>query len=434
MKGQNPQLRISRRSFMKMGAGLLGAAAAVKLVPKALLQPVSIVQAAPGQAQVTGDYMHFVATDGWIGLPPSPAVPPFHPDNMAPSPFTTYVFGFRSVTAFEDNSQMVFGQKMKAMHTGPTWWLDQNVPFTLRITNLGLQMRPDLIDAHTVHFHGFRDAIPIFDGEPHSSVGVPINRELMYYYVPHWPGTYLYHCHFEETEHVHMGMEGVVFIRPEMGPNFCYNDASTQFERQFVMCLTESWALAHWCDSHIQLPEWTDYNPDHYMLNGRCYPDTIAPTGPGYDPVTNEHGYDPATGDLLIDPNYPHLQYQPISSLVKCNSGDRVLLRFANVGFIEQSMRLTGIKMKVIGRDATLLKGRDGTDLSYYTDTVHLHAGESLDAIFVAPQVDTFTKFYLYSRNYGHLSNAGDHAYGGQMTEVWVYPANTLPPQLAPNT
>ena len=56
--------------------------------------------------------------------------------------------------------------------------------FTLKLTNLGLQIRPDLIDAHTLHFHGFRNAIPIFDGEPHSSVGVPISRDLTYFYRP----------------------------------------------------------------------------------------------------------------------------------------------------------------------------------------------------------------------------------------------------------
>jgi hypothetical protein len=39
-------------------------------------------------------------------------------------------------------------------------------------------------------------------------------------------------------------------------------------------------------------------------------------------------------------PGRPDLQYQPISSLIRCNSGDRVLLRLINLGYMEQAMRL----------------------------------------------------------------------------------------------
>ncbi len=317
----------------------------------------------------------------------------------------------------------------------PTWWINQEEDFTLQITNLGLALRPDLVDAHTLHFHGFRNAIPIFDGEPHSSVGVPISRDLTYFYRPHDPGTYMYHCHFEETEHVHMGMVGVVFVRPlfdqtHPGRRFCYNDESTEYDREFTMMLNEIWTLAHWADSHIQLPEWSDYAPDFWMLNGRVYPDTIAPPGEGTDPVT---------GDLIPPVGRPELQYQPISSLVNCNVGDRVLLRFANLGFEEQSMRLTGIPMHLVGRDATLLKGRDGTDQSSITDTVIVGPGESADAIFVAPDVTPdagfgYKKFFLYNRNANRISNGGAPGYGGQMTEVHVYPAGTLAAQTEPNT
>ena len=31
------------------------------------------------------------------------------------------------------------------------------------------------------------------------------------------------------------------------------------YDREFSMLLTEVWSEAHWDDSHIQLPEWTDY-------------------------------------------------------------------------------------------------------------------------------------------------------------------------------
>ena len=453
---------LSRRDFLKLSSGLLGAAAGSALLSKAFLQPDEVVQAAWSargnkaplrsseaavNQQVTGQNLHFAATDGWMYLPPDATVPPYHPDNMAPDPFTTYIFGFRNVTGLNNNQ--VFNQKEKAQLTAPLFWLEQETDNLLSVTNLGLAVRPDLIDAHTLHFHGFRNAIPIFDGEPHSSVGIPIARELTYFYRPHDPGTYMYHCHFEETEHVHMGMIGPCFVTPiqnyEMptqlggstdplaprGYVFNDGDGSTAYDREFIMLVSEIWTESHWCDSHVQLPEWSDYNPEFYLLNGRVYPDTLLPNGGGRD---NQ-------GELIAPDGYPQLQYQPVSSLVNCNAGDQVLFRIINLGFEEQAMRLAGIKMKVVGKDATMLRGRDGTDLTYFSSSVAVGPGESTDAIFTAPPFDAskatpdgYNVYLFYNRNYQRMSNGGHDGYGGAMTEIHVYPAGTLPAQDGPNT
>ena len=459
MSKQTSRGPFSRRDFLKLGSGLIGAAAGSSLISKAFLQPDQVVMAARSvrspqgsglaspNAQATPANKHIVATDGWIYLPPDATVPPYHPDDMAPSPFNTYVFGFRDVSLVSGNDQLVYAQKMKAQMAAPLIRIEQETDYTLKLTNLGLQIRPDLIDAHTLHFHGFRNAIPVFDGEPHSSVGVPIARDLTYFYRPHDPGTYLYHCHFEETEHVHMGMVGPAYITPiqnygsggqpatRLGGaespvrGYVYNDGdgSTAYEREFVLVLNEVWTEAHWCDSHIQLPDWSDYAPEFYLLNGRVYPDTIYPHGSGVDLDT---------GDLIPPAGRPELKYQPVSSLIKVNAGDRVLLRLSNIGFEQQTMRLEGIKMRVIGKDATLLRGRNGSDLTYLTNTVAISTGESVDAIFVAPDHSgsgEYDRYLFYNRNYKRLNNGGHSGYGGQMTEVWVYPTGTLPPQEEPN-
>ena len=46
------------------------------------------------------------------------------------------------------------------------------------------------------------------------------------------------------------------------------------------MFCSEVWGDSHWADSHIQLPEWTDYRADFSLLNGRVWPDTVAPHAP----------------------------------------------------------------------------------------------------------------------------------------------------------
>ena len=102
------------------------------------------------------------------------------------------------------------------------------------------------------------------------------------------------------------------------------------------MFLSEVWAEAHWADAHIQLPEWSDYRADFALLNGRVYPDTIAPNGSidPFHPVLR-----PLDGDLTPPPDgIPSCSTSRMSSLVTCNAGERVALRFANLGFREAAM------------------------------------------------------------------------------------------------
>ena len=252
----------------------------------------------------------------------------------------------------------------------------------------------------------------------------------------------MFHCHVEDVEHVQMGMTGLVFVRPLQDGNtslypsgkYAYNDGdgSTGYDREFAMFLSEVWTESHWADAHIQLPEWSDYRADFSLLNGRVYPDTLAPNGSidPFNPVTD------ANGDLIPTPGYEHLQYEPHSSLVNCEENERVLLRFANLGFKESNMTLTGIQMKVIGKDATPMLGRDGTDTSYETNSIAFGAGESIDAIFTAPTYQgpgPYDTYLLYNRAFTRANNLAPGGFGGQMTEVRVYPTGSLNPQQYPN-
>lgn len=452
------EINVSRRDLLKIGGSLLAVAAGTQLVPRwngKVLQPMSSVEASPASLLAPTVFKHLAATDGWINLPGS--VPTYSPDPLAPSGRTTYVFGFRDVTGLA--STLVNAQKNKAQVSAPLLIFDENDQIQITLTNLGLQQRPDLVDSHTVHWHGFRDAMPIFDGVPEMSISVPIGRDFPYFYHPHEPGTYMYHCHFEDVEHVQMGMTGIVFVRPaqnKTGANgapvarynggsasaplgYVYNDGvapsdplSTAYDREFAMFLSDMWAQSHFDDAHIQSADWSDFHADFYLMNGRSYPDTLAPNGGGTDP---------STGNLIAPAGRSDLQSQPMSSLVQCNAGDKVLLRFVNLGYTQNAMRLAGIPMRIVGKDATPLRGvngavRNGADTSYITDTVYLGAGESYDAIFTAPAKTGagYDTYLLYNGALGALTRPGGGGLGGQMTEVRVYAAGTLPAQMAPNT
>ncbi|MEJ2210485.1 MAG: hypothetical protein P8129_15810, partial [Anaerolineae bacterium] len=68
MMKQEHKQRLSRRQVLKLGGGLLGLGAASTILPKALLKPDRIAEAAPWEAQAEPN-LHFAASDGWIHLP-----------------------------------------------------------------------------------------------------------------------------------------------------------------------------------------------------------------------------------------------------------------------------------------------------------------------------------------------------------------------------
>ncbi len=244
MPTQSPN-HIKRRDFLKIAGGAAFAMAGASLFPSYLrrkLLPEGFYEASAADPPPD---LYFAGTDGWIHLPPTPPIGFYHPDPLGPqlpvvvSPadqnFTTYIFGFRNVTGMTDIQKN--GQKMKAQHSAPMFWVKQYDPgnpvdFRMQLTNLGMQIRPDLFDAHTIHWHGFRNVIPFFDGEPTTSLSVPAGQNFTYIYRPRDPGTYMFHCHVEDVEHVHMGMTGIVWVRPLQDGNmtlypsgkYAYND------------------------------------------------------------------------------------------------------------------------------------------------------------------------------------------------------------------
>jgi FtsP/CotA-like multicopper oxidase with cupredoxin domain len=458
-KGMAQKKTVGRRDFLKYAGMATAAAGSVGTAAWA----GGVIRPDRALAQVAPDYdLYFGGTDGWIWLPETPALGSKHPDDISPAyngdgtfdpnKPNTYIFGFRNLTGMTE--VQANNQKFKAQHMAPLFWTRQyddahpQNEFKVAVTNLGLELRPDLFDAHTLHWHGFRNVIPFFDGEPSGSVAIPSSRVFTYAYRAREEGTYMYHCHVEDTEHVHMGMTGLVFVRPlqeETNPGlggftkYLYNDGdgSTGFDREFAMFLSEVWVESHWADSHVELPEWSDYRADFAMLNGRTYPETLLPNA-SIDPANPVFDAD---GDLIPIPGHEKLQYQPYSSLVQCNAGERVALRFANLGFKEAAMTLAGIPMRVVGKDATHLEGRDGTDGSYLTDTININAGESHDVLFEAPTFSGgagssgsgYDRYFLYNRNSIRSNNLASGGFGGQATEVHVYPPGTFGPQTLPN-
>jgi hypothetical protein len=97
---------------------------------------------------------------------------------------------------------------------GPLMAFDEDDEFFLTLTNVGMIMRPDLFEQHTVHFHGYPNASSFYDGVPDATIAINIGGSFTYYYLAPDAGTYFWHCHITPPEHLQMGMVGQLFVRP----------------------------------------------------------------------------------------------------------------------------------------------------------------------------------------------------------------------------
>jgi hypothetical protein len=348
----------------------------------------------------------------------------------------------------------------------PLMAIDEDDEFFLTLTNVGMIMRPDLFEQHTVHFHGYPNASSFYDGVPDASVAINIGGSFTYYYLAPDAGTYFWHCHITPPEHLQMGMVGQLYVRPRQNRvqvgaslytaltnqqgdlrtacnsntdilcsnplpaggatgnpatraatgNYAYNDGdgSTYYDREYPIQIHGFDPNFHFVGMTFNPEGFTDMKDKYFLLNGRSYPDTII------------------QGPLQTQSSDGVLHFsQPLSSIIDIGQGQRALLRISDLDVSEyQTLASLGIPMKVIGYNAKLLRDQAGNNLYYTTNSITLGGGESLDVILDACLVRDSTSgtctlpfptgtYYLYTTNLDHLSNDAEN-FGGLMTEVHV--------------
>lgn len=329
---------------------------------------------------------HYVllATDGFIELPNGP-------DLCSADTTREYIFGFigglyrvveKGETTYEnpnlnwencDNWESLFMLMGKGTIPSPMIWGEVGDKIYITLINLGMKERPDLMDPHTVHIHGGHVATQL-DGFPETSFGVPMWMDskmkppaVTYYFKAEHPGTYMYHCHVEASEHVQMGMYGGFVIYPSMkslalagitqdcegmwhlddkmqhqipktatNRNFVYNDINTYFDKEYVMLLSDIDTKWHESVLHPEmLFNAVDFKPNFWLVNGRAFPDTLLPH--------------PLTAPEESNPNLTQINYE---SYVHVVTNNKFLLRMINMGYQVVPWHIHGWHFTVIGKDA----------------------------------------------------------------------------------
>ena len=204
---------------------------------------------------------------------------------------------------------------LSANAPAPTIAGDEDDEVYLDLTNVGMMLRPDLSDPHTVHWHGFPNAASVFDGVPETRSAINTGATLSYFYKPVDAGTYMYHCHVEATEHMQMGMLGNLYVRPRQdkvadgadlydafttnnantvrggttpapavdtgathaaGDTYAYNDGdgTTRYDVEVPIQIGSFDPDFHDASYAVQPLPFRSMKDKYFLLNGRGYPDT----------------------------------------------------------------------------------------------------------------------------------------------------------------
>ena len=360
----------------------------------------------------------------------------------------------------------------------PLVQFDEDDELFLTLTNVGMIMRPDLFEQHTIHFHGYPNASSFYDGVPDASVAINIGASFTYYYLAPDAGTYFWPCHITPPEHLQMGMVGQLHVRPRQdrvpsgGSLFTYlgyqngiglpsgtavdlrtvckpgadilcsattpavntgavqgtdklgnpqrytyndGDGSTAYDVEYPLQMHGFDPNFHFVGMTFNPEGFVDMKDKYFLLNGRSYPDTVA-AGP--QATTSSDG---------------QLHYsQPMPATINIPVGGRALLRLVNLSVSEyHTLQSLGIPMKEVGFNAKLLRDQAGMNTEFFTNSITLGGGESLDVILDASDASCGSTgcattlypagrvFYLYTPQLDHLSNDAEN-FGGLMTEVHI--------------
>jgi hypothetical protein len=351
----------------------------------------------------------------------------------------------------------------------PLMAIDEDDEFFLTLTNVGMIMRPDLFEQHTVHFHGYPNASSFYDGVPDASVAINIGASFTYYYLAPEAGTYFWHCHITPPEHLQMGMVGQLYVRPRQNRvpvntslysalrqqqadprtacnsntdilcsnplpaagdtgatraangtgstatpkgNYAYNDGdgSTYYDVEYPLQIHGFDPNFHFVGMTFNPEGFSDMKDKYFLLNGRSYPDTVT-SGPLATQSTD--------GAMHFSQPLPSIINIPCNADASGKCTGRALLRISDLDVTEyQTLASLGIPMKVIGYNAKLLRDQAGNNMYYTTNSITLAGGESLDVILDSAGIPPGT-YYLYTPNLDHLSNDAEN-FGGLMTEVHI--------------
>ncbi len=300
-------------------------------------------QAAPTDGMVCTSGPNFTLTthDGYIGLPDG---------NV------TYMWGFSSGT---DGFQ----------YPGPILCVNEGDTVTVVLHNtLSKDVSIVFPGQENVLADGQPD-MPVFDGlglVSLAKMATANGGNVTYSFVATRPGTFLYHSGTNSSMQVPLGLFGALVVRPAGHPDWGYGSADSAFNptKEYISMFSEVDPNLNSAIERGRNFDMKNYHPRYWLINGRGFPDTIAPNFASWLPG------------------------QPYGALVRINPYDPThnplpaMMRYLAVGTSDFPFHPHGNNVKVIGRDGSPLKGSGGEDLAYDKFSIPVGPGQTWDALF----------------------------------------------------
>lgn len=229
----------------------------------------------------------------------------------------------------------------------------------------------------------------------------PANGGAMTYsFVAEEPGTYVYQSGTNPALQTQMGLFGALVIRPAMAapfdanlpadkqPMLAYNDVTTAYnpDSEYMMMLSEVDPLLHRAVEMGQPYDMNDYNARYYLINGRTFPDTLAPNYASWLPnqpySSLAHIYPFNDHEFLADGVTPNPAYYPYPALD----------RFVGMGVESYPFHPHAFNAQIVARDGRLLEiPGGGGDLYEERFSLPISPGQTTDAFYA------FTDVYMWN-------------------------------------
>jgi hypothetical protein len=232
---------------------------------------------------------------------------------------------------------------------------------------------------------------------------IPTSSAATYQFTADHAGTYLYESGTNPEIQQQMGLVGALIVRPlghddwVYSPTSATDTVSTQFlpEREFVHLLTEIDPELHQCmESSLRevtgakkpgevfnagcpadasgtvVPfafDMTKYRPRYFMINGRSFPDTIAPN---------------ASERLPSQPYSSLVHVRPRGSEITGNDVYPAVVRYLNAGPVGYPFHPHVENERVLGQDGRKIVSLTGDDISQDQFDIVVPPGGTVDAFF----------------------------------------------------
>lgn len=311
--------------------------------------------------------------------------------------------GTATIWGFADNST---GQ---VQHPGPTLIVNQGQTITIQLSNelpepVSL-IFPGLGGASNPVFATPGDRATLRSLAQETSMGLPgaPSAPVAYTFTATRPGTFYYQSGTNVTKQVYMGLYGAIIVRPSgyNEVNVAGNDTwtlqdppalpstaqqaadltrhayggldpdpvipgadltafDTRYQREYLYIFHEIDPRINQMVAAGGEPDFTDFKPVYWTLNGRSMPDCLFPHG------------------------IPWMPQQPYGALALMHPGERVLVRFINMGRDPHPFHTHTNHMRILAHDGNVLQTgpAEGADLSHEQYTLSVFPGQTYDTIF----------------------------------------------------